>query len=183
MLPRILQKIEKEVKPKLVAEFGLGNPNRAPRVRKITLNVGIRSDLKDAKVIDEYIKDLAAISGQHPVKTLAKQSISSFKIRQGQTVGLVVTLRGKRMYEFLDKLLNVSLARIRDFRGLDEKGFDRNGNFSIGFHDQISFPEISADSVAHLFGLQVTLTIDAPSREQAVAFLKLLGLPIKKSGK
>lgn len=178
-MPGLKEKIDKVIKPKMQAEFGYKNPNMAPKLVKAVLNVGIRSDLKDARVIDEYIRDLAAISGQQPVKTKAKKSISSFKIRQGQTVGLTVTLRGRRMYEFLDKLFNVALARVRDFRGLDEKGFDGSGNYSLGFHDQLSFPEISAEAISHFFGIQVTIAVMSESREESIFFLRSLGLPIK----
>lgn len=179
-VPRLLKKINTEVKPKMQSSLGLPNLNMVPRIQKIVVNAGIRSDLKDAKIIEEYIADLKHITGQVPVKTRAKKSISSFKIRQGQTVGLMVTLRGTRMYEFLDKLLNVSLARIRDFRGLSEKGFDSKGNYSIGFRDQISFPEISADSVSHPFGIQVTIVVEAPTLAAAREFFKFLGFPLKK---
>lgn len=181
MKTRMQEKIEKLVTPKLLEKFGFGNPNMTPRLEKAVLNVGIRADLKDPKFIEEFSKDLASISGQYPVKTRAKKSISAFKIREGQVVGLMVTLRGKRMYEFVDKLFNVALARIRDFRGLEEKGFDKNGNYSIGFRDQISFPEISPDGVSHPFGAQVTLTVKARKPEHSREFLRLLGLPLKKA--
>jgi len=179
-MPGLKEKINKQVKPKMQAQFSYKNPNMSPKLVKVVLNVGIRSDLKDARVIDEYIRDLTAISGQQPVKTKAKKSISSFKIRQGQTVGLAVTLRGRRMYEFLDKLINVTLARVRDFRGLDEKGFDKSGNYSLGFRDQLSFPEISAEAMSHFFGIQVTIALSAESREESIFFLRFLGLPIKQ---
>ncbi|MCL5436188.1 MAG: 50S ribosomal protein L5 [Patescibacteria group bacterium] len=177
------QKENKDVRPKLAAQFKYGNLNMTPKLIKIVLNVGLRSDLKDARVVDEYTRDLAAISGQKPVSTVAKKSISSFKIREGQTVGLMVTLRGKRMYEFLDKLINVTLPRVRDFRGLEEKGFDRSGNYSLGFRDQLAFPEISAESVDHLFGIQVTLTVSARTREAGIVYLRALGLPLKSVSK
>ena len=162
-------------------KYGWTNPNMIPKIRRVVVNVGIRSDLKDPKIIDEFIKDIKAITGQTPVKTRAKKSISSFKIRDGQVVGLMVTLRGKRMYEFLDKLLNITLARVRDFRGLSPDGFDRQGNYSIGLRDQIAFPEISTDSVAHLFGLQITISLDARKPEEAREYLKMLGLPLKRT--
>ena len=179
-MPGFKEKVNKEVKPKMQAQFGYKNPNMAPKLVKVVLNVGIRSDLKDARVIDEYIRDLTAICGQQPVKTKAKKSISSFKIRQGQTVGLAVTLRGRRMYEFLDKLFNITLARVRDFRGLDEKGFDESGNYSLGLRDQLPFPEISAEAMSHFFGIQVTIAVSSESRKESIFFLRSLGLPIKQ---
>lgn len=179
-MSKIAQQIKKHIAPKLMKEFSLDNILAAPKVKKIVLNVGVRSDTKDAKAIEDYIKDLKAITGQSPVKTLAKKSVSSFNIREGQVVGLMVTLRGKRMYDFLEKLIMATLPRVRDFRGLDMKGFDKNGNYSIGLRDQLAFGEISADSVGHTFGMQVTITIDAKSRDQAIAFMKELGLPLKK---
>lgn len=178
---RLLEKIKRYVYPVLQAQFDYGNPMMLPRARKVVINVGIRSDIKDAKVMEDYAKDLAAITGQRPVQTRARKSISSFKIRQGQVVGLVVTLRGRRMYEFLDKLFNVVLPRVRDFRGLDERGFDPRGNYSIGLRDQLSFPEISPESATHAFGLQITIAVEAKSPSAARAFLRHSGLPLKSS--
>lgn len=175
--------LQKEIRPQLQKQFGYKNLNAGPIIQKITLNVGIRSDLKDVKVIDEFVRDLKAITGQQPVKTLAKKSISAFKIRTGQVIGLMVTLRGDRMYDFLEKLLKVTLARIRDFRGLESSSFDRQGNYSIGFKDQIAFPEISSESVSHMFGMQITITISARNPKEAQAYLKLIGLPLKNSEK
>lgn len=179
METRLQKKINKEIVPQLQERFGFKNPNMSPKLEKAVINVGIRSDLKDPKLVEDFIRDLQAITGQMPVKTRARKSISSFKIRQGQVIGLMVTLRGRRMFEFVDKLLNVTLARIRDFRGLEGKGFDKSGNYSIGLKDQISFPEISPDGVTHPFGIQVTLAIRTKDREHSRAFLKLLGLPLK----
>ncbi|MBI4054443.1 MAG: 50S ribosomal protein L5 [Candidatus Doudnabacteria bacterium] len=179
---RFTDKVQKEVAPIFQKNFGLKNRFMLPKITKVVLNVGLRSDLKDPRLVDSFAADLAAITGQRPVKTLARKSISSFKVRQGQIVGLAVTLRGRRMYEFLDKLFNVTLARVRDFRGLSESGFDLQGNYSIGLRDQIAFPEISPDSVLHLFGLQVTINVQAKSKQMAVEFLRLAGLPLR-SGK
>ena len=178
-ISRLQEKIIKEVAPKLQQKFGFDNIHSIPKLVKVVINVGIRSDIKDPKAIDSYVENLKLITGQQPVKTRAKKSISSFKLRQGQVNGLVVTLRGRRMYEFLDKLLNVTLARVRDFRGLSEAGFDSKGNYSLGFRDQTPFPEISAEDAKHLFGLQVTVVVDAPKKEHAKEFLKLIGLPLK----
>jgi large subunit ribosomal protein L5 len=182
-MSNLQQKDKQEIRPKLAAQLHYRNVNMAPKLVKIVLNVGLRSDLKDARIVDEYIRDLTAISGQKPVATVAKKSISAFKIRQGQTVGLMVTLRGKRMYDFLDKLINITLPRVRDFRGLEEKSFDPSGNYSLGFKDQLAFPEISAESVNHLFGIQVTLTVSARTREDSIAYLRALGFPLKSISK
>ena len=176
----LTDKIKKEVYPKLKNSFGIENINAVPKMEKVVINVGVRSDIKDGKAIESIIEDLKAISGQVPVKTLAKQSIASFKTRKGQVVGLMVTLRGSRMNEFLNKLLNVTLARVRDFRGLPETGFDAFGNYSIGLKDQLAFPEISADIVRHSFGLQITIVTNSRTPDQAKEFLKLLGLPTKE---
>ena len=176
----LLEKIHKEIYPKLRLSFGIENIHAVPRVEKIVINVGIRSDIKDAKAVESITEDLKAITGQAPVKTLAKKSIASFKTREGQVVGIMVTLRGARMHQFLDKLLNVTLARVRDFRGLPSNAFDASGNYSIGLKDQLAFPEISPDKIRHTFGLQVTIVTNAEQPEHAREFLKLLGLPIKK---
>lgn len=178
-MKRLLEKINKHVVPELQKQFGFSNAHMVPRLDKIVVNVGIRSDIRDPKLIDDYIRDLKAIVGQAPVKTRAKKSISSFKIREGQVIGLMVTLRGRRMLDFLDKLINASLPRVRDFRGLEERGFDRSGNYTMGMRDQLSFPEISPESVSSSFGLQITIAVSAESPEQARAFIRGLGLPLK----
>lgn len=174
------EKIQKEVYPKLKSKFGIENIHAVPKIEKIVINVGIRSDLKEAKAVENIIEDLKLITGQAPVKTLAKKSIAAFKTREGQVVGLMVTLRGARMNQFLDKLLNVTLARVRDFRGLPRNAFDTSGNYSIGLKDQLAFPEIFPDKVRHVFGMQITIVASAKNPEQAKEFLKLVGLPIKK---
>nr|AMR06906.1 ribosomal protein L5 [uncultured bacterium] len=176
----LIQKIQKEIYPKLKSTFGIENINAVPKIQKIVINVGIRSDLKDAKAVENIVEDLKLITGQAPVKTLAKKSIASFKTREGQVVGLMVTLRGTRMNQFLDKLFNVTLARVRDFRGLPGNAFDASGNYSIGLKDQLAFPEILPDNVKQVFGMQVTIVTRANTPEQAKEFLKLIGLPIKK---
>ena len=176
----LLEKINKDLRPTLQKELGVKNIHSLPSVAKTVINVGIRSDVGDKKVIENIIQDLKAIAGQSPVKTLAKKSVSAFKVREGQVVGLMVTLRGRRMYDFLDKLMNVTLARVRDFRGLEEKGFDSSGNYSIGLKDQTAFPEISSDQMKTPFGLQVTIVMRAENKDQAKKFLKLIGLPLKK---
>jgi large subunit ribosomal protein L5 len=176
----LLLRYNQKIVPTLVEKFSLANKAAAPKPVKVVINVGVRSDIKDGKVVDYISEDLKVITGQQPVKTRARKSISSFKVRENQVVGLMVTLRGKRMYEFLDKLFNVTLARVRDFRGLDQKGFDKNGNYSIGLKDQVPFPEISAEAVKHYFGLEITIVTNAQSSDKAQELLKLMGLPIKK---
>lgn len=168
-----------DVAPKLKGEFGLKNIHSVPVVKMITLNIGLGPGIKDGKFLETAEKTLTRISGQRPVKTKARKSISGFKIREGNVVGLKVTLRGKRMWDFLEKLIKVSLPRIRDFRGLSPKAFDGRGNYSIGFKEHIAFPEISSDEIELIHGLQVTISTSAEDDEQAKALLKHLGLPLK----
>lgn len=168
-----------DVVPKLKEEFGYKNVHAVPTLRSITLNVGLGPGLKDARFLETAEKTLTRISGQRPVKTKARKSISTFKIRSGMVVGMKVTLRGKRMWDFLEKLFRVSLPRVRDFRGLSEKAFDGRGNYSIGFKEHVAFPEIRSDEIEVLHGLQVTISTTANSNAEAKALLTLLGLPLK----
>lgn len=169
-----------QVIPKLQTEFGYKNIHAVPTVKAVTLNVGISAGIKDAKYIETAEKTLARISGQKPVTTKARKSISTFKIRQGMVVGLKVTLRGKRMWDFLEKLIKISLPRVRDFRGLSDKAFDGQGNYSIGFKEHIAFPEIRSDEIEVIHGLQVTIATSAKTNQEAKALLVRLGLPLKK---
>lgn len=171
---------KKELVPKLKKQFGFKNVNAVPTVASVTLNIGLGSGLKDAKHLETAEKTLIRISGQRPVKTRARKSISNFKIREGMVVGLKVTMRGKRMWHFLEKLLRVSLPRVRDFRGLPAKAFDGRGNYSIGFKEHVAFPEIRSDEIETLHGLQVTIATTAKTDEEAKALLVGLGLPLKK---
>ncbi|MBI2474809.1 50S ribosomal protein L5 [Candidatus Uhrbacteria bacterium] len=171
---------KKEIVPKLMKEFGYKNVNAVPNMKAVTLNIGIGPGLKDAKYMETAEQTLIRITGQKPVKTLARKSISAFKIREGMVVGMKVTMRGKRMWTFLDKLLNVSLPRVRDFRGLSPKAFDGNGNYSIGFKEHTAFPEIRSDEIEMIHGLQVTIGTTAKSNKEAEALLKHLGLPLTK---
>lgn len=168
------------VVPKLQAEFGYKNIHAVPTVTSVTLNVGLSAGIKDAKYIETAEKTLARISGQKPVTTKARKSISTFKIRQGMVVGLKVTLRGKRMWDFLEKLIKISLPRARDFRGLSDKAFDGQGNYSIGFKEHIAFPEIRSDEIEVIHGLQVTIATSAKTNQEGKALLTHLGLPLKK---
>jgi len=169
----------KEIQPQLMRDLKLKNPMAVPKVLSVTVAAGISPSNKDAKFLETAENVLTRITGQRPVKTKAKKSISNFKIRQGMVVGLRVTLRGSRMWDFLDKLLNVTFPRIRDFRGISSKIVDATGNLSVGFKEFLPFPEIKPDEVERVHGLQVTLTTTAGRRERGVALAKALGFPFK----
>lgn len=174
------QKYIKEVISKMIDKFGYKNTMAVPKIRKVIVNVGIGSGaLKDEKAQELIAKDLALITGQKPAPTQAKKAISSFKTRKGMIVGLKVTLRGKMMFDFLFRLINVAIPRIRDFRGLDPKLIDQGGNLNIGIKEHIIFPEISTEDVKRIFGMEVTIVANARNREEAIELFKLLGFPIK----
>jgi len=176
-----LKKIyETQVIPKMKEEFGLKNDLAVPRVEKVTINIGTGQAAKDPKFVEVAEATLNRVAGQKPVKTLAKKSISAFKIRAGGAVGLMTTLRGKRMYDFLDRLINVALPRVRDFRGLDTKGIDGQGNFTIGLKENIVFPEIKSDEVERTHGLEISITTTTKTREEGLALFKYLGFPFAK---
>ncbi len=177
----LLETYRTKVAPALQKEFGFKNLYAVPTIKKITLNVGLGKGLKDAKYLEAAEKTLRSITGQSPVKTKARISISTFKIRKGMVVGMKVTLRGKRMWDFLEKMITLSLPRVRDFRGLPSDAFDGQGNYSIGFSEHISFPEIATDEVETIHGLQVTVATNADTDAEARALLKGLGLPIKEA--
>lgn len=173
------QKYIKEVVPKMKEEFGYQNDLAAPKIRKVIVNVGIGSFSKDDQSQQLVAKDLALITGQKPVPTLAKKAISAFKVRKGMVVGLKVTLRGKRMFDFISRLINVVIPRTRDFRGLASKSVDKSGNLTIGIKEHIIFPEVSSEEIKKIFGLEITLVSNAKTREEALELFKLLGFPIK----
>ena len=175
--PRLLDTYRKEIVPALMREFGYDNPMRAPRINKIVLNIGVGEALTDGRAMDGATRDLTEISGQKPVITRAKKSIAGFKVREGNPIGTAVTLRGNRMYHFLDRLINVALPRIRDFRGIPRRGFDGRGNFSIGIREQIIFPEIDYNQMDRIRGLQVTIATSAPDDTEAIRLLELYGMP------
>lgn len=179
MKPRLYTKYQNEIIPLLLKEGGAKNRHEVPRLLKITLNMGIRSDAEKGS-IEEAVKEMAAISGQKPVVTKARQSIANFKLRKGMPVGCKVTLRRERMYEFLDRLITCSLPRIRDFRGISPRKFDGKGAYSIGFPDQSIFPEIELEKIKRQQGLDVTIVTSARNNEGALALLKALGLPFAK---
>ncbi len=174
---------QKEILPKLKEKFGYKNDLQAPRLQKIVLNVGFGRHAKEKAYIENVVKSLERISGQKPILTKARKSISSFKIREGMTIGASVTLRGKRMEDFLLKLINVSFPRVRDFRGLNPKSVDRTGNLTVGFREHLAFPEINADEVENIFGLEVCLHSSAKNKEEGFELFKLMGFPFKKSNK
>lgn len=175
----ILEKYKKEVIPTMKEKFGYQNDLAVPRIIKVAVNIGIGKALKDEKMQETISKDLAMITGQKPVPCLAKGAISGFKIRKGMKVGLKTTLREKKMYEFLDRLVGAAIPRIRDFRGLPEKSIDKEGNLTIGIKEHIVFPEIAHEDVRLIFGLEVTVVTNAKKRKEAIELFKLLGFPIK----
>lgn len=162
-------------------ELGLKNVHEIPVIEKITLNVGLGKGLKDARFTEVVEETLRRITGQKPISTKARISIAGFKIREDMVVGMKVTLRGKRMWDFLDKLVHISFARVRDFRGISESTVDEHGNLSVGFREHISFPEIKSDEIEMLHGLQVTITTSAKNRKEGLALFKALGFPFKTS--
>lgn len=176
---RLKEKYKKEVIPAMRKKLGYKNDLAVPKLIKVTINSGTGQALKDDKLLDVVVNTLTRISGQKPVLTKAKKSISTFKIREGDTVGIKVTLRGQRMYDFVDKLINVSLARVRDFQGLERKSIDKSGNLTVGFKEHVAFPEIGSDEVERIHGLEVVITTDARSQEEGLELLLFLGFPFK----
>ncbi|NLW55335.1 MAG: 50S ribosomal protein L5 [Firmicutes bacterium] len=180
-MSRLREKYQKEVVPGLQKRFGYKNVMQVPRLEKVVINMGVGEATQEAKAIDGAVNDLALISGQKPIITKAKKSIAAFKVREGMTVGCKVTLRGERMYEFLDKLFNVTLPRIRDFRGVSPQSFDGRGNYNLGLKEQLIFPEINYDKIDKVRGMDVTIVTTAKSDEEGLELLKLLGMPFRAS--
>ncbi len=179
MAPRLKERFEKEIRPALMKELGFGNPMQAPRLEKIVVNMGLGEAINNGKIIDASVAQLSAISGQKPVVTKARKSIANFKLRQGQSIGAMVTLRGDRMYEFFDRLVSVALPRVRDFKGVSPKAFDGKGNYTLGIREQIIFPEINYDQVEKIKGLNITVVTTARDDEEGRALLRLLGMPFR----
>jgi large subunit ribosomal protein L5 len=177
--PRLRARFEKEVAPALLKELELKNVMAVPRLHKIVVNMGVGEATQNAKVLDPAVNELGQITGQKPVVTRAKKSIAAFKVRQGQSIGAMVTLRGDRMYEFFDRLVNIVLPRVRDFRGVSSKSFDGRGNYTIGLHDQLIFPEISYEKVDKQKGMNVTIVTTAANDNQARTLLKHMGMPFR----
>jgi large subunit ribosomal protein L5 len=180
--PRLKQRYDDEIRPALMDELELDSIMRVPKVTKITLNMGVGDAKTDAKAMDAAIEELSTISGQHAQIRRARKSIASFKLREGMAVGARVTLRGAKMYEFLDRLVSIALPRIRDFRGLNPGSFDGRGNYSLGVREQIIFPEINYDDIQEVRGLDVTITTTAETDDHARALLQALGLPFSGEG-
>ena len=178
-MARLKERYQKEVAPAVAKEFGIKNPMAIPRVTKVVLNMGMGEAIANAKILDTAADELRAITGQKPVVTKAKKSIASFKLRQGMPIGVMVTLRGDRMYEFLDRLVSIALPRVRDFRGISPKAFDGRGNYTIGVREQLIFPEIDFNKVDKLRGMNITIITTARDDEQARALLKGLGMPFR----
>jgi large subunit ribosomal protein L5 len=177
--PRLKDRFRKEVAPSLMKEFDLKNPMAVPHLEKIVVNVGMGEATQNAKVLDPAVNELTQITGQKPVVTRAKKSIAAFKVRAGMPIGAMVTLRGDRMYEFFDRLVNIVLPRVRDFRGVSTKSFDGRGNYTLGLHDQLIFPEIDYAKVDKLKGMNVTIVTTAGSDDQARSLLRHLGMPFR----
>ncbi len=177
------EKYKKEVIPALQEEFGFANVMEVPKINKVTLNVGLNAEKKDSRYQEVVEDTLRRITGQNPVQTKARKSIAGFKIREGAIVGMKVTIRGKRMWDFLDKLVKVTFPRVNDFRGIDPKVIDCGGNFSYGFKEHIAFPEMNPDEIEHLHGLEVVISTNADNKEEGLALFKGLGFLIKQETK
>jgi large subunit ribosomal protein L5 len=177
---RLKEKYKKEILPRLKEKFGYKNNMEAPKLVKVVINVGVGRNAKEKDFIENVASSLTRISGQKPILNKAKKAISAFKIRDGQIIGVSVALRKDRMYDFLEKLINITFPRVRDFRGISENHVDRNGNITIGFREHLSFPEIKADEVEKIHGLEVSLATTAKTKEEGLELFKLLGFPFKK---
>jgi large subunit ribosomal protein L5 len=177
---RLRERYVKEVRPALMKEFNLENPMAAPRLEKIVVNMGVGDATQNAKLIDPAATEVGQITGQKPVVTKARKSIAAFKVREGMPIGVMVTLRGDRMYEFFDRLVNIALARVRDFRGVPTKSFDGRGNFTLGVRDQLIFPEIDYSKVEKMKGMNITIVTSAGNDDQARALLKHMGMPFRQ---
>lgn len=179
---RLLHVYRKEIVPSLMKKFNYTNIMQTPKVEKIVVNMGVGDAIADAKIMDEAVKTLETVTGQKPTIRKAKKAISNFKLRAGMNVGAKVTLRGEKMYEFLDRLINVALPRVRDFRGLSDKSFDGRGNYTFGVKEQIIFPEIDVDKVVRILGMDITIVSSAKSDLEAFELLSLFGMPFRKKG-
>jgi len=179
-IPRAFDKYKTEVVPYMMKKFGYKNINQVPKMEKIALNMGVGDAKQDAKLLENAMNDLTAITGQKPAVTKAKKAISNFKLRIGMSIGCKVTLRRQHMYDFLDKFIAIAIPRIRDFRGLSDSSFDGRGNYSVGIKEQIIFPEINVDKIDRIRGLDITFVTNAKSDEEAYELLKAFGMPFKK---
>ena len=177
---RLKEKFEKEIKPALMKEFALTNPMAVPHLHKIVVNIGVGEATQNAKALDPAVNELGQLTGQRPVVTRAKKSIAAFKVREGQPIGTMATLRGDRMYEFYDRLVNLALPRVRDFKGVSPRAFDGNGNFTVGLREQLIFPEIDYDKIDTVRGMDITIATTARTDEQGRALLQALGFPFRR---
>jgi large subunit ribosomal protein L5 len=180
MAARLKEKYQQEVVPALQKAFNYRNPMQVPAVKKVVVNIGLGEVIQNPKAMDFAVADLAAITGQRPVITRAKRSVAAFKLREGMQIGAMVTLRGERMYQFLDKLMNVALPRLRDFQGVSAEAFDGRGNYTLGLREQLVFPEIDYDKVDKVRGMEVSIVTTARTDEEGRELLKLMGMPFKK---
>ena len=179
---RLLEKYKDTVKPSLMKEFDYSSVMECPKLEKVVINLGVGDAIENPKALEEAVNELTAIAGQKPVITKAKKSIANFKLREGMSIGCKVTLRGERMYEFLDKLMNVSLPRVRDFHGVSATAFDGRGNYTLGIKEQLIFPEINFDKVNKVRGMDIVIVTSAKTNKEAYALLEQLGMPFVKKG-
>lgn len=179
-MSNLATRYREEIAPALRKQFGYASPMAVPRVEKVVINMGVGDAIADSKLLDQAVEELATITGQRPAVTKAKKSISNFKLRQGMAIGCRVTLRGRRMYEFLDRLMNLALPRVRDFRGVSAKAFDGRGNYTLGLRDQLIFPEINYNKVQKVKGMNVCIVTSATTDEECKALLESLGMPFRK---
>lgn len=180
---RLKEKYQKEIVPKLKEQFSYKNALLVPRFQKVVINIGFGKHAKEKEAINAIEKTLTKISGQKPIMTKAKKSISAFKVREGMVIGAVATLRGDRMYDFVEKLVNISFPRVRDFRGISDKGIDRTGNMTIGLKDYSCFPELTAEDIDQIYGLEICINTSARNREEGLALFQAFGFPFKKNEK
>ncbi|MGB9663532.1 MAG: 50S ribosomal protein L5 [Ignavibacteria bacterium] len=180
MTPRLFEMYRQEIIPLLMKQFNYKNIMQVPKLHKITLNIGVGKATQDPKLLEDAVKDLEMIAGQKPAIRKAKKAISNFKLRQGMAIGCMVTLRGARMYEFLDRLINIALPRVRDFRGVSDKSFDGRGNYTLGIKEHIIFPEINVDKVNRIYGMDITIVTTAKTDAEAYELLKAFGFPFRK---
>lgn len=180
MASRLKAKYQQDVVPALQKEFSYKNPMQVPAIKKVVVNIGMGEAIQNAKAMDAAVGDLATITGQRPVITRAKRSVATFKLREGMQIGCMVTLRGERMFQFLDKLMNVALPRLRDFQGVSPEAFDGHGNYTLGLREQLVFPEIDYDKVDKVRGMEVSIVTTAHTDEEGRQLLKLMGMPFKK---
>lgn len=179
-MARLKEKYKNEIAPAIAKEFGIENPMAIPSIEKIVVNMGMGEAISNSKILDTAVEELRAVTGQKPVITKAKKSIAAFKLREGMNIGTMVTLRGERMYEFLDRLISVALPRVRDFRGISAKAFDGRGNYTLGIREQLIFPEIDFNKVDKTRGMNISIVTTAKTDEQARALLKALGMPFRQ---